>query len=155
MDGGTPAAAFEDGVSRDEKDERLQRLLALQRGIQKKLYSEYLGKTEQVLVEGPSAKNPEMLAGRTPTNRIVNFRGDLRWTGKLIDVRINETGPTSGRRKVVGLYGLGDHMGDLRRMLSVHGGPKKTRAETKRRRAFMGRWPENSLCLCASARGIF
>jgi tRNA-2-methylthio-N6-dimethylallyladenosine synthase len=84
----TPAASLEDGVPRDEKSERLQRLLAVQERIQREIGEGYVGRTEEVLVQGPSVRNPKMLTGRTVTNKIVNFAGAPALTGKLVDVRI-------------------------------------------------------------------
>ncbi len=85
---GTPAAALEDGVPREEKSERLQRLLAVQEGIQREIGEGYVGSTQEVLVEGPSVRDPRMLTGRTVTNRIVNFAGPPSLTGKLVNARI-------------------------------------------------------------------
>jgi len=41
-----------------------------------------------VLVEGPSARNPAELAGRTGNNRVVNFAGPAELIGVFADVRI-------------------------------------------------------------------
>jgi tRNA-2-methylthio-N6-dimethylallyladenosine synthase len=72
---GTPAADLEDLVSKDEKSQRLQ-LLQAQLDAQARRVSEAMvGSVQRVLVEGPSAKDPAELAGRTGNNRIVNFRG--------------------------------------------------------------------------------
>ena len=44
----------------------------------------------EVLVEGESKTNPEVLAGRTRTNKLVLFPGDKSLTGRLISVKITE-----------------------------------------------------------------
>jgi len=72
---GTPAAALEDGVSAEEKSQRLQRLQS-QLDAQARSFSEAMvGSVQRVLVEGPSARDAGELAARTGNNRIVNFRG--------------------------------------------------------------------------------
>jgi tRNA-2-methylthio-N6-dimethylallyladenosine synthase len=94
---GTAAATLRDGVPRRVKSARLQRLLELQRGIQNEIHRGYLGRTEEVLVEGPGARNPGILAGRTPTFRVVTLEGPLALTGTLVDVRISAVGANSLR----------------------------------------------------------
>jgi tRNA-2-methylthio-N6-dimethylallyladenosine synthase len=50
----------------------------------------YEGRVVPVLVEGTSAKNPEMLSGRTDDYWVVNFRGDLSTPlGSILAVRID------------------------------------------------------------------
>jgi tRNA-2-methylthio-N6-dimethylallyladenosine synthase len=55
-------------------------------------YDGFIGRTTQILVEGPSRKNAARMMGRTRCNRIVLFDGSSRHVGQLMDVRINETG---------------------------------------------------------------
>ena len=51
----------------------------------------YLGRLEEVLVEGRNVKRPTQVTGRTRGNRIVFFDGDAdTLVGKLVDVRITE-----------------------------------------------------------------
>jgi tRNA-2-methylthio-N6-dimethylallyladenosine synthase len=72
---GTPAADLEDLVSKEEKSQRLQ-ILQTQLDAQARGISEAMvGSVQRVLVEGPSAKDPAELAGRTGNNRVVNFQG--------------------------------------------------------------------------------
>ena len=94
---GTPAASLADDLPRERKESRLQRLLALQRSIQEEIHAGYLGRTVEILAEGPSARDPRVLAGRTECNRVVNFEGPLSLTGSIARVRITGTGPTSLR----------------------------------------------------------
>ena len=42
------------------------------------------------MVEGKSKNNPDILTGRTRTGKIVNFKGDERIIGKLVNVTITE-----------------------------------------------------------------
>ena len=87
---GTPAATMEDNVSAEEKKERLARLNALLAEFSHKKNQAYLGKTEEVLVEGLSKNNAETLMGRTKSNKTVIFSGDEALIGKFIPVKITE-----------------------------------------------------------------
>jgi tRNA-2-methylthio-N6-dimethylallyladenosine synthase len=60
-----------------------------------------VGSVQRILVEGPSRKNAAELMGRTENNRIVNFPGQPRLVGQLIDVRITQALPHSLRAEVV------------------------------------------------------
>ncbi len=46
----------------------------------------------QILVEGPSKKNPARMMGRTRCNKIVVFDGSERHLGQLMDVKITRAG---------------------------------------------------------------
>jgi tRNA-2-methylthio-N6-dimethylallyladenosine synthase len=48
----------------------------------------FVGRTLEVLVEGPSRNDPERLRGRTRHNKVVNFTG-LAGAGELTQVRID------------------------------------------------------------------
>jgi tRNA-2-methylthio-N6-dimethylallyladenosine synthase len=51
---------------------------------------------EEVLVEGPSRTDPELLRGRTRRNTTVNFRGEAA-PGDLVPVRIEDATSTTLR----------------------------------------------------------
>ena len=87
---GTKAAVMEGQIDDEVKKDRLHRLMSLQNSISKKLSMEYKGKTERVLVEGPSKKNKDMLSSRTSTNKIVLFKGDPSLEGQFVNVKIKE-----------------------------------------------------------------
>lgn len=87
---GTPAAKMKDDVPIEVKKERLQRLNDLQNEISRKKNEQLRGKVVEVLVEGESKKNPEVLSGRTRTNKLVNFIGPKHLIGKFVYVRIDE-----------------------------------------------------------------
>ncbi|MDZ7751536.1 MAG: tRNA (N6-isopentenyl adenosine(37)-C2)-methylthiotransferase MiaB [Gammaproteobacteria bacterium] len=97
---GTPAAALADDVPMAEKKARLARLQRRIGEFTQGYSAAMVGTVQPVLVEGPSRKDPLMLAGRTPNNRVVNFAGDLRQRGRFVDVLITEALPNSlrGRR---------------------------------------------------------
>jgi tRNA-2-methylthio-N6-dimethylallyladenosine synthase len=86
----TPAANFPDDVTLDEKKARLQRLNDLQYAISLRKNQAYQGKVVEVLVEGRSKTNPDVLAGRTRGNKLVLFSGDPALTGQLVHVKIEQ-----------------------------------------------------------------
>ncbi len=87
---GTPAAKMEDNIPMEVKKERLQRLNALvnEIAVQKNLALQ--DQIVEVLVEGESKKNPEILAGYTSKNKIVNFKGPKSTIGKIVKVKITQ-----------------------------------------------------------------
>ena len=86
-----------DDVLPEVKSERLAHLQDTQRRIQLRKNLEQVGRTVEVLVDGASKskKTSGMLSGRSPHNRVVNFRGDPTAMGHFIDVRITRAGPNS------------------------------------------------------------
>ena len=85
---GTPAASFPDNVTLDEKKARLKRLqdqLNKQAGA---ISEAMVGTVQRVVVEGPSKKDSQELAGRTENNRVVNFPGPMELAGRMVDVTI-------------------------------------------------------------------
>lgn len=89
---GTPAAKLEQTTPSDVISKRFKRLLDLQTEISTVLAKKVEGKTVEVLVDGPSKQNPEMLSGRTRTNRLVNFKAEGIEKGELVDVEIIRAG---------------------------------------------------------------
>jgi len=85
---GTPAAALDDPVPRELKQERLARLQALIDEQARAIGAAMIGRVEPVLVENPSKKSAAELTGRTANNRWVNFPGDRRLIGRVVDVVI-------------------------------------------------------------------
>ncbi len=74
------------------KEERNQRLLEVVNESGARQHQRLVGRTVQVLVEGPSKKNPSRLSGRTRCNKIVVFEGVPRCRGELLDVHITHAG---------------------------------------------------------------
>jgi len=87
---GTPAANYPDGVSPEEKKERLARLQELVNRQAARISSGMVGSVQRVLVEGRAKKTPHQLSGRTENNRVVNFDGPARLIGQFADVHITE-----------------------------------------------------------------
>src|SRR5262249_25067174 len=83
----TPAAAMPNQVPEPVREERHQRLLDLVNEIAGRKYDSLVGRKLQILVEGPSRRNPERLTGRTRCNKIVVFEGAERHWGQLMDVQ--------------------------------------------------------------------
>lgn len=92
---GTPAAEKADEVSEDVKKARFDALVSMQNDIGRKINEKLAGKVLEVLVEGRSKNNINVLTGRTRTNKIVNFKGNPEMTGKLANVKITGTGTWS------------------------------------------------------------
>lgn len=87
---GTPAAEMEQ-VPSAVKKERLNRLIALQNSITLEINAGQVGRELEVLVEGPSPKNPALLQGYSRDFRMVHFPGDAALVGRLAQVRIERS----------------------------------------------------------------
>jgi tRNA-2-methylthio-N6-dimethylallyladenosine synthase len=98
---GTRAAQFKDKVEEKTKQERLSILQEIQKGITSKKNQELEGRVVEVLVEGPSKQSPQDVTGRTRSNKIVNFKGDLDLIGMLIPVQIRKGFPHSLRGEII------------------------------------------------------
>ena len=90
----TPAASYEDQIDEETVKIRFNRLLDVHNAICREINDTYLGKTVEILVDGPSKTDPKHYTGRTSENKIVNFivdeskisKNDI--VGKLINVQI-------------------------------------------------------------------
>jgi tRNA-2-methylthio-N6-dimethylallyladenosine synthase len=89
---GTEAATLESQVPHEVKRERMERLVDAVQRIQHERAQRFVGRTMEVLVEGPSRTDPSKLRGRTRHNKTVNFTG-LAQPGEMAQVEI--TGATS------------------------------------------------------------
>jgi tRNA-2-methylthio-N6-dimethylallyladenosine synthase len=98
---GTRAAQFTDKVEEKVKQERLSILQEIQKEITLRKNQELEGRVEEVLVEGISKQSAQDVAGRTRSNKIVNFEGDLELVGKLVPVQITKAYPHSLRGEIV------------------------------------------------------
>lgn len=87
---GTPAAKMKDNVPMEVKKERLQRLNDLVNEISAQKMKAMEGQTVEVLVEGESKNNPEVLSGYTRRNKLVNFVGPKSAIGQIVKVKITE-----------------------------------------------------------------
>jgi tRNA-2-methylthio-N6-dimethylallyladenosine synthase len=89
---GTVAPNLPQQVPHEVKQRRFDGLMNMQRRIALAANLPYEGQTVEVLVEGPSKKNPAKLSGRTRTNKIINFPGDHALIGQLTPVRVTHAG---------------------------------------------------------------
>lgn len=85
---GTKAETMPDHVPDEIKSERFGRLKTLADRITEEENMKYIGTIQNVLVEGVSKTNSEVLTGRTKSYKVVNFSGSKDLIGKNIDVRI-------------------------------------------------------------------
>jgi tRNA-2-methylthio-N6-dimethylallyladenosine synthase len=87
---GTPAAKMADNIPMEVKKERLQRLNKVVNDLSAEAMKPYKGKIVEVLVEGESKRNPEVLAGYTEKSKLVNFKAPQSVIGKIVKVKIIE-----------------------------------------------------------------
>jgi len=85
---GTPALRLPDGLPEEEKGRRLQELIALQRRLVGEILEENVGRTMEVLVEGPSRRNPREPFGRTRTRFMVVLPEGSARAGDLVPARL-------------------------------------------------------------------
>jgi tRNA-2-methylthio-N6-dimethylallyladenosine synthase len=85
---GTPAAELPDGISHQEKLNRLRRLQAQLDAQAHAISAAMVGTTQKVLIESFSRKSSSELAGRTANNRVVNFPGAASLKNRFADVKI-------------------------------------------------------------------
>lgn len=83
----TEAAAFDDHLPDEVKKHRLAEIIALQNEISRQRNEALVGQTFEVLVEGPSEKDPTKLSGRTRHNKTMVFEGSEDLIGQLVPVR--------------------------------------------------------------------
>ena len=88
----TPAADMPDQVSKAVKEERNQRLLEAVNESGARQHQVFVGRRVQVLVEGPSKRNPARLTGRTRCNKIAVFEGAGQHGGELLHVKVQRAG---------------------------------------------------------------
>ena len=85
---GTPADKMENQIPDEIKHKRFNKLKELVESQIEDNNKKYVGTIQKVLVEGKSKNNPNMLTGRTDTNKVVNFEGDEKLIHKIIDLKI-------------------------------------------------------------------
>jgi tRNA-2-methylthio-N6-dimethylallyladenosine synthase len=97
---GTPAASLADDVTLEHKQQRLARLQAQLNQQAFAISESMVGSTQRVLVERPSKKDKQELAGRTENNRWVNFPGPASLIGRFVDVIVVKALPQSLRGRL-------------------------------------------------------
>ena len=87
---GTKAADMPDGISDEEKGQRMRELLSVQRDVSSEHYKRFIGKTMRVLVDDVSKKKQGYLTGKSNEFIIVEFEGDSSLIGQFVDVEITD-----------------------------------------------------------------
>jgi len=84
----TEAAGFGEQVPHAVKRERMARLVGVVQQRARERAQRFVGRTMEVLVEGPARRDPNQLRGRSRHNKAVNFEG-LGGPGELVEVEIS------------------------------------------------------------------
>lgn len=87
---GTPAANMEDNIPMDVKKARLARLNEKVKEHAALRNEAYVGRVVEVLVDGPSRKQPSIYSGYTDTQKLVNFKVKQAQVNEIVKVRITE-----------------------------------------------------------------
>ncbi len=85
---GTVAAQMEQ-LPKKVKQERITELVKIQNRISAEISKDYLGRTEEILVEDVSPKHQNSVCGRTESGRLVTFAGAPELVGKFVNVKID------------------------------------------------------------------
>jgi tRNA-2-methylthio-N6-dimethylallyladenosine synthase len=91
---GTEAADMDDQIPHDVKRERMERLVEIVQRRATERAQRFVGRTMDVLVEGPSRTDPSKLRGRTRHNKTVNFHGTAA-PGEFVEVEIESATSTT------------------------------------------------------------
>ncbi|XLS28656.1 tRNA (N6-isopentenyl adenosine(37)-C2)-methylthiotransferase MiaB [Flavobacteriaceae bacterium M23B6Z8] len=81
---------MEDDVPQEVKKRRLSEIIALQQKHSAYRTQQHLGKTEEVLIEGPSKKSDAHWMGRNTQNTVVVFPKEHYKVGEFVNVKIND-----------------------------------------------------------------
>ena len=88
---GTPAAKMEDKVDYATKSKRFKELVKhLEVSVEKDAKAQ-VGKILSVLVDGPSKTDLSMYSGYTENNKLVHFKANETYIGKIVNVKIIES----------------------------------------------------------------
>jgi tRNA-2-methylthio-N6-dimethylallyladenosine synthase len=98
---GTEAAVMADQIPDEVKRERIERLVEVVQDVAHERNRTRVGRVEEVLVEGPSRTDAQLLRGRTRRNTTVNFVGTGH-AGDLVPVLVEGATSTTlrGRQAV-------------------------------------------------------
>jgi len=88
---GTPAEHMAPVLAPDDVKRNFERLVAVQNEISGRKNKALEGSIQEVLVEGTSKNNANMLTGRTDGGKIVNFQGGIELVGKMVNVKITKS----------------------------------------------------------------
>jgi len=92
---------YEDDVPEELKSSRLSEIITLQKEQEKELNKRFSGQIKEVLVEGPSKKDPKEWRGRLSENTVVIFKNNDFKPGQYIKVKITECGTAMLKGEVI------------------------------------------------------
>jgi tRNA-2-methylthio-N6-dimethylallyladenosine synthase len=117
---GTEAFELHDRfVPADIAAERFERLRVVVERSALAKHRGRIGRTEEVLVEGPSRKQPDVLAGRTRQNKLVHFTSEVALApGTFADVAVTGAAPHHLRGELLAVTARPRH----RTRIPVHAG---------------------------------
>ena len=100
---GTEAEQLEEQVPDHVKAERLKRYQQRQDEITKESLQSWVGRTAEVLLDGPSSQDPQALQGRISQNILVNLKRSDRLLepGMFVNVRITEAARFTLKAEVI------------------------------------------------------
>ncbi len=87
---GTPAAKMVDDVDMHTKEQRLYRLNEMVNEKSLKQNQKYLNQIVEVLVEGTSKRDDDMLTGYTRHQKLINFKGNKEHIGQIVKIKVTE-----------------------------------------------------------------
>lgn len=88
---GTLAAKkLEDDIPEEVKGRRLQEIINLQMRLSEESNRRDIGKTFEVLIEGPSKKSPDFLQGRNTQNKVIVFPRENFGKGQYVNVLVQD-----------------------------------------------------------------
>ncbi len=96
---GTPAAAMENQVPKEEVTRHFDELLAVVQDTAREQAKKLKGQTLDALVEEVNEHDDSLVTGRLSNNMIVHFKGGKELIGKIVPVYL---------RECKGFYYLGD-----------------------------------------------
>lgn len=88
---GTKASRhMKDDIDDETKTRRLTEIINLQNDLSLESNRQDIGKTFEVLVEGPSKRNPDELVGRTSQNKVCVFADTVHSPGDYVTVQVDD-----------------------------------------------------------------
>jgi tRNA-2-methylthio-N6-dimethylallyladenosine synthase len=88
---GTESFAEKELLSESEKQARLSELIAVQHEITARRVKQMIGRSEKVMIDGPSTRNPQELIGKTDSfKKVVLPEGFWAAPGTIVPVQITE-----------------------------------------------------------------
>lgn len=87
---GTPASYLPDETAPEIKANWLKQLQAENESNGDAISRAMLGSVQRVLIDGPSWKDPTLLAGKTDNGRVVDIAADARFIHQMVQVKITD-----------------------------------------------------------------